>query len=198
MSDKGSEVAREDVEIVRALEAILMVAMEPVDPSLLAQLLEQPVAAHDLAGEPGEAEAPLADVESVSDAQVAERRATDFRHAHLEHHLLLARHVHQIHDLAELQVRSARQSGHLPRPDDVHVVIVLSTLVGHLAADQRQDLGRFARIARLSADDELVGDGEQLHLAVREQLVDACLQFAEFTRRLLLFRFVRGDFRRLP
>ena len=32
-----------DVEIVRALEAILMVAMEPVDPSLLAQLLEQPV-----------------------------------------------------------------------------------------------------------------------------------------------------------
>jgi segregation and condensation protein B len=37
-------VAREDVEIVRALEAILMVAMEPVDPSLLAQLLEQPVA----------------------------------------------------------------------------------------------------------------------------------------------------------
>ena len=44
MSDKGSEVAREDVEIVRALEAILMVAMEPVDPSLLAQLLEQPVA----------------------------------------------------------------------------------------------------------------------------------------------------------
>ena len=43
MSDKGSDVAREDVEIVRALEAILMVAMEPVDPSLLAQLLEQPV-----------------------------------------------------------------------------------------------------------------------------------------------------------
>lgn len=32
-----------EVEIVRALEAILMVAMEPVDPSLLAQLLEQPV-----------------------------------------------------------------------------------------------------------------------------------------------------------
>lgn len=44
MSDKGREVAREDVGIVRALEAILMVAMEPVDPSLLAQLLEQPVA----------------------------------------------------------------------------------------------------------------------------------------------------------
>lgn len=44
MSDKGSDVAREDVEIVRALEAILIVAMEPVDPSLLAQLLEQPVA----------------------------------------------------------------------------------------------------------------------------------------------------------
>ena len=44
MSDKKSDVAREDVEIVRALEAILMVAMEPVDPSLLAQLLEQPVA----------------------------------------------------------------------------------------------------------------------------------------------------------
>lgn len=44
MSDKEIDVAREDVEIVRALEAILMVAMEPVDPSLLAQLLEQPVA----------------------------------------------------------------------------------------------------------------------------------------------------------
>lgn len=44
MSDKESDVAREDVEIVRALEAILIVAMEPVDPSLLAQLLEQPVA----------------------------------------------------------------------------------------------------------------------------------------------------------
>ena len=44
MSDKESDVAREDVEIVRALEAILMVAMEPVDPSLLAQLLEQSVA----------------------------------------------------------------------------------------------------------------------------------------------------------
>lgn len=44
MSDRESDVAREDVEIVRALEAILMVAMEPVDPSLLAQLLEQPVA----------------------------------------------------------------------------------------------------------------------------------------------------------
>lgn len=29
-----------DAETVRALEAILMVAMEPVDPSLLAQLLE--------------------------------------------------------------------------------------------------------------------------------------------------------------
>jgi segregation and condensation protein B len=44
MSDKESDVAREDVEIVRALEAILIVAMEPVDPSLLAQLLEQPLA----------------------------------------------------------------------------------------------------------------------------------------------------------
>jgi segregation and condensation protein B len=43
---RGEEMAEEmnkDVEIVRALEAILMVAMEPVDPSLLAQLLEQPV-----------------------------------------------------------------------------------------------------------------------------------------------------------
>ncbi len=43
---RGDEMAEEmnkDVEIVRALEAILMVAMEPVDPSLLAQLLEQPV-----------------------------------------------------------------------------------------------------------------------------------------------------------
>ena len=36
-----------DVEIVRALEAILIVAMEPVDPSLLAQLLEQPVSVID-------------------------------------------------------------------------------------------------------------------------------------------------------
>lgn len=35
---------RQDVQVVRALEAILMVAMEPVDPSLLAQLLEKPVA----------------------------------------------------------------------------------------------------------------------------------------------------------
>jgi segregation and condensation protein B len=43
---RGDEMAEEknkDVEIVRALEAILMVAMEPVAPSLLAQLLEQPV-----------------------------------------------------------------------------------------------------------------------------------------------------------
>jgi len=39
-----AEEMNKDVEIVRALEAILMVAMEPVDPSLLAQLLEQPVA----------------------------------------------------------------------------------------------------------------------------------------------------------
>jgi segregation and condensation protein B len=38
-----TEEMNKDVEIVRALEAILMVAMEPVDPSLLAQLLEQPV-----------------------------------------------------------------------------------------------------------------------------------------------------------
>ncbi|MEY2939462.1 MAG: SMC-Scp complex subunit ScpB [Ilumatobacteraceae bacterium] len=38
-----AEEMNKDVEIVRALEAILMVAMEPVDPSLLAQLLEQPV-----------------------------------------------------------------------------------------------------------------------------------------------------------
>jgi len=37
-------VDRQDVQVVRALEAILMVAMEPVDPSLLAQLLEKPVA----------------------------------------------------------------------------------------------------------------------------------------------------------
>ena len=32
-----------EADTVRALEAILMVAMEPVDPSLLAQLLEQPI-----------------------------------------------------------------------------------------------------------------------------------------------------------
>ena len=38
-----AEEMNKDVEIVRALEAMLMVAMEPVDPSLLAQLLEQPV-----------------------------------------------------------------------------------------------------------------------------------------------------------
>ena len=39
--DEGSGSV--EVDTVRALEAILMVAMEPVDPSLLAQLLEQPV-----------------------------------------------------------------------------------------------------------------------------------------------------------
>lgn len=44
MSDAHRDMANGDVELVRALEAILMVAMEPVDPSLLAQLLEQPVA----------------------------------------------------------------------------------------------------------------------------------------------------------
>ena len=44
MGDEMAEEMNKDVEIVRALEAILMVAMEPVDPSLLAQLLEQPVA----------------------------------------------------------------------------------------------------------------------------------------------------------
>lgn len=43
MGDEMAEEMNKDVEIVRALEAILMVAMEPVDPSLLAQLLEQPV-----------------------------------------------------------------------------------------------------------------------------------------------------------
>lgn len=43
MTQDSSGVNNGDVEIVRALEAILMVAMEPVDPSLLAQLLEQPV-----------------------------------------------------------------------------------------------------------------------------------------------------------
>ena len=50
MSDKSSEghTEHEDAQIsadvVRALEGILLVAMEPVDPALLAQLLEQPVA----------------------------------------------------------------------------------------------------------------------------------------------------------
>ena len=43
--DGGTGEMNKDVEIVRALEAILIVAMEPVDPSLLAQLLEQPVSA---------------------------------------------------------------------------------------------------------------------------------------------------------
>ncbi len=43
MSTESHHVDRNDVQVVRALEAILMVAMEPVDPSLLAQLLEKPV-----------------------------------------------------------------------------------------------------------------------------------------------------------
>lgn len=43
MDAEESNVDRSDVQVVRALEAILMVAMEPVDPSLLAQLLEKPV-----------------------------------------------------------------------------------------------------------------------------------------------------------
>ncbi|MFM9137169.1 MAG: SMC-Scp complex subunit ScpB [Actinomycetota bacterium] len=44
MGSEERNVDRHDVQVVRALEAILMVAMEPVDPSLLAQLLEKPVA----------------------------------------------------------------------------------------------------------------------------------------------------------
>lgn len=44
MGSEERNVDRQDVQVVRALEAILMVAMEPVDPSLLAQLLEKPVA----------------------------------------------------------------------------------------------------------------------------------------------------------
>ena len=44
MNDSRNDMANSDVELVRALEAIVMVAMEPVDPSLLAQLLEQPIA----------------------------------------------------------------------------------------------------------------------------------------------------------
>ena len=44
MGPEERNVDRHDVQVVRALEAILMVAMEPVDPSLLAQLLEKPVA----------------------------------------------------------------------------------------------------------------------------------------------------------
>lgn len=43
MGSEERNVDRDDVQVVRALEAILMVAMEPVDPSLLAQLLEKPV-----------------------------------------------------------------------------------------------------------------------------------------------------------
>jgi segregation and condensation protein B len=45
MSDSKSRADIVSAESVRALEAILMVAMEPVDPSLLAQLLELSVAA---------------------------------------------------------------------------------------------------------------------------------------------------------
>jgi hypothetical protein len=41
MSDEETEIS---AEVVRALEGILLVAMEPVDPALLAQLLEQPLA----------------------------------------------------------------------------------------------------------------------------------------------------------
>ncbi len=44
MSDSKSRADIVSAESVRALEAILMVAMEPVDPSLLAQLLELSVA----------------------------------------------------------------------------------------------------------------------------------------------------------
>ncbi|MFY9480926.1 MAG: SMC-Scp complex subunit ScpB [Ilumatobacteraceae bacterium] len=44
MSDSNSRADNVSAESVRALEAILMVAMEPVDPSLLAQLLELSVA----------------------------------------------------------------------------------------------------------------------------------------------------------
>lgn len=45
MSDSNSHADDVSAESVRALEAILMVAMEPVDSSLLAQLLELSVAA---------------------------------------------------------------------------------------------------------------------------------------------------------
>ena len=45
MSDSNSRADNVSAESVRALEAILMVAMEPVDPSLLAQLLELSLAA---------------------------------------------------------------------------------------------------------------------------------------------------------
>lgn len=45
MSDSNSRADNVSAESVRALEAILMVAMEPVDSSLLAQLLELSVAA---------------------------------------------------------------------------------------------------------------------------------------------------------
>ena len=41
MSDEETQIS---AEVVRALEGILLVAMEPVDPTLLAQLLEQPIA----------------------------------------------------------------------------------------------------------------------------------------------------------
>ena len=41
MSDEETQIS---AEVVRALEGILLVAMEPVDPTLLAQLLEQPLA----------------------------------------------------------------------------------------------------------------------------------------------------------
>ena len=41
MADEETQIS---AEVVRALEGILLVAMEPVDPTLLAQLLEQPIA----------------------------------------------------------------------------------------------------------------------------------------------------------
>ena len=41
MSDEETQIS---AEVVRALEGILLVAMEPVDPTLLAQFLEQPLA----------------------------------------------------------------------------------------------------------------------------------------------------------
>lgn len=47
MSEAESQNASEHdltAEVVRALEAVLLVAMEPVSPTLLAQLLEQPIA----------------------------------------------------------------------------------------------------------------------------------------------------------
>ena len=43
MSDEHQQPSGPNADTVRAIEGILMVAVEPVAPEMLAQLLEQPV-----------------------------------------------------------------------------------------------------------------------------------------------------------